>query len=93
MKKINFGSSCWFIAVDTAQILTAVGSGENEVTFIETSKFTKVKKMFVGSNRSMNSLAFKKRSDCLLGVPKDDFIQLFKFWSLSEVGKTSDAIQ
>ena len=68
--------SCRCIAVDEAQTVIAIGNDIN-VTFIETTNFTKVKK--ISFERSVNSLAFNKRNDCLLAVTCDGDVHSLKF--------------
>ena len=75
VKTINFDSKCRSIAVDKTQTLIAVGT-ENNVTFIETTNFTKVRE--VALNR-VYSLAFNKRNDCMLAVLNNGGIHSFKF--------------
>ena len=67
LKKVNFESKCWSVAVDKAQIVIAIGTEKN-VTFIETTNFTKVKEI---SMNEVDALAFNKRNDCLLAVTKN----------------------
>ena len=76
LRKINFGSPCWSIAVDKTQTLIAIGSGK-KVTFIETTNFTKVKE--VSLNNYVNSLAFNRQNDCMLAVTESGEIHSFKF--------------
>ena len=75
IKTIKLGH-CWSIAVDKAQTMIAIGNGDRNVTFIETSNFTKVKK--VSLDNSVYSLAFNKRNDCLLAVTGGE-VHSFKF--------------
>ena len=80
IKSINLGSECWSIAVDKAQTVVAVGTDEN-VTFIETTNFTKVKEVPLES--SVQSLAFNKRNDCMLALTVCE-IHSIKFTSVTE---------
>ena len=75
LKKINFDSKCWSIAVDKAQTVIAIGSDEN-VTFIETTSFTKVNEIPL---KNVYALAFNKRNDCLLAVTEYGEVHSFKF--------------
>ena len=75
VKTINFESYCWTIAVDKAQTMIAIGTNNN-VTFIETTSFTKVKEVPMNT---VYSLAFNKRNDGMLAVTKYGEIHSFKF--------------
>ena len=75
VKTINFVKPCWSIAVDKAQTLIAVGT-ENNVTFIETINFTKVREVALNE---VYSLAFNKRNDYMLAVLSNGEIHSFKF--------------
>ena len=75
VKTIKFDSHCWSIATDRAQTVIAVGTDQN-VTFIETTNFTKVKEI---SLNEVYSLAFNKRNDNLLAVTGNGEVHSFKF--------------
>ena len=75
VKKINFHSDCYSIAVDKAQTMIAVGT-EMNVTFIETTNFTKVNEV---SLNDVFSLAFNKRDDCMLALLGNGEVYSFKF--------------
>ena len=78
MKKIDFDSSCRSIAVDKSQTMIAIGTDAN-VTFIETTNFTKVKE--VSLNDPVYSLAFNRQNDCMLAITKKGEVHSFKFRS------------
>ena len=73
----KFDGACRSIAVDKAQTLVAVGNGDKNLTFIETTNYTKVKE--VSLDCYVNSLAFNKRNDCLLAMTRDGWLHSLKF--------------
>ena len=75
VKIINFDNGCNSIAVDNTQTVIAIGTAEN-VTFIETTNFTKVKEVSMDS--SIKSLAFNKGNDCILAVTSKGEVYSFK---------------
>ena len=76
--KKRFGGQLWSIAVDEAQTLVAIGDGSSKVTFIETSSLMyRVKEIFLDD--WAYSLAFNKRSDCMLAVTTRGDVHSFKF--------------
>ena len=74
--KINLGSTCQSIAVDKTQSLIAIGTQEN-VTFVETTNFTKVKEVSLTSD--VFSLGFNRQNDCMIAVTRNGEIHSFKF--------------
>ena len=75
LRKINFDSQCWSLAVDKSQTVIAVGT-DKKLTFIETANLTKVKEIALND---VYALAFNKRNDCLLAVTKNGEVHSFKF--------------
>ena len=75
VKEISFDSCCRSIAVDKAQTLIAVGTDQN-VTFIETTNFTKVKEIPL---EYVYSLAFNSRNDSTLAITANGEVHSFKF--------------
>ena len=75
LKRINLDSPCWAVATDRAQTVIAIGTNAN-VTFIETTNFTKVKEILL---KSVYSLAFSKRNDYLLAVTGNGEVHSLKF--------------
>ena len=76
IKLIYFDGVCVSIATDKTQSLIAVGADRN-VTFIETTNYTKVKEITV--EKFFVSLAFNNRNDCMLAVANDGTVHSFKF--------------
>ena len=75
VKTIKLDSHCWSVATDRAQTVIAIGTNAN-VTFIETTNFTKVKEILL---KSVYSLAFNKRNDYLLAVTGNGEVHSLKF--------------
>ena len=73
---ITFESCCYSIAVNEAQTMIVVGA-DNNVTFIETTNFTKVKAISFES--WIGSLGFNKRNDCMLAVLGNGEVHSCKF--------------
>ena len=74
VKTIKFDESYFSVAVNKAQTLIALGTSNN-VTFIETTNFIKVKKVSmidVHSEGVIRSIAFNNRNDCMLAVKNDE---------------------
>ena len=76
VKTVKLDTDCFSIAFDNAQTLIAVGT-DNNVAFIETTNFKKVKE--VSFDSWIGSLGFNKRSDCMLAVLGNNEIYSFKF--------------
>ena len=77
VKTIKHDRNCYSIAVDKTQTLIAVGNGDKNITFIETTNYTKVKEVSLDSR--VYSVAFNKRNDCLLAVTRDGWLHSLKF--------------
>ena len=75
VKKITLDGSCWSITADKAQTVIAIGTDKN-VTFFETTNFTKVKEVPL---KYVYSLAFNERNDCMLAVTSGAEVYSFKF--------------
>ena len=74
--KIGFDDKLTSIAVDEHQTLVAIGDASSKITFIETSNFTKIREVIM--KQPISSLAFNKRSDCMLAVAGRN-VYSFKF--------------